>query len=370
MALLTPTENLLTADRIPEYRRARQKTSFQGCTQISQIFLKSDGKLSCSCQKYWDILGDARVIDAAEFFRGEIMQYIRDSFREGFEPFHFCGDCVSRLSEFDHAATAINLHIEPTNQCNLFCEACLCTFERSTSNPPPRGVLPYEVYEKFVREIAAGKLWVSAISFVGFGEPLFNSRVPDMARLARQLFPSAIILVDTNANFGDRRARELADCGITEIRLGIDGANQESYVGYRKNGNYQKAITFARGLAHEVRATDSKTRVTWKYILFSHNDRDEHLLEAKRLAAEIGVNLVFDSTVGDIASRRTLADLRALLGPEIEIKCNIDPSAVSAASAAPAPSLLHQLRLANLRGRILARTGRILARIRRELFVG
>jgi MoaA/NifB/PqqE/SkfB family radical SAM enzyme len=69
---------------------------------------------------------------------------------------------------------------------------------------------------------------VGTVSFVGFGEPLFNSRIPDMARLAKKLFPVATVLVDTNANFGGRRARELANCGIDEIRLGLDGADQKS----------------------------------------------------------------------------------------------------------------------------------------------
>src|SRR5215475_1993179 len=99
----TPAENYLTADQIPDYRAARMKTTFQGCSQVNQIFLKSDGKFSCSCLKYWDILGDARTLDAADFFNGELMRYIRESFREGYEPFNFCGDCASRFEQFDHS---------------------------------------------------------------------------------------------------------------------------------------------------------------------------------------------------------------------------------------------------------------------------
>jgi hypothetical protein len=350
----TPAENHLTADQIPAYRRARKKTSFQGCTQINQLFLKSDGKLSCSCQKYWDILGDAREINAADFLRGEIMRYIRESFREGLEPFTFCGDCISRLSKFDHSATAISLHIEPTNQCNLFCEACICTFERSTSNTPPRGVLPYDLYEKFAGEIAASGLDVASVSFVGFGEPLFNSRVPDMARLTRKLFPVTNILVDTNANFGSRRARELANCGIDEVRLGIDGADQQSYVAYRKSGDFKKAITFAKELADEVRATGSKTRVTWKYILFRHNDSDEHLRTALRISNEIDVPIAFDFTVGEIASQRSLTDLQRVLGADVAINCNIDRSSFKS------PNILQRLMMPN-------RTARILARVKREI---
>src|SRR5215467_2089363 len=115
----------------------------------------------------------------------------------------------------------IDLHIEPSNQCNLYCEACICTFERLSANVPARVTLDYELYEKSLREIKAAGLSVRHLALVGFGEPLFNTRTPDMARLGRQLFPNANIFVDTNANFGKRRAEELACCGLSQIRLSL-----------------------------------------------------------------------------------------------------------------------------------------------------
>ena len=42
------------------------------------------------------------------------------------------------------------------------------------------------------------------------------------------------------------------------------------------------------------------------------------------MAAEIGVPIVFDGTVGDNASRRTSAELEALVGQPFG--CNIDPT--------------------------------------------
>jgi MoaA/NifB/PqqE/SkfB family radical SAM enzyme len=96
-----------------------------------------------------------------------------------------------------------------------------------------------------LNDLKTGEMDVQTIALVGFGEPLFNSRTHDMAALGRRLFPRAHIYLDTNANFGKRRAEEIADCGLNEIRLGIDGIDQASYSGYRKNGNFQKAFAFA-----------------------------------------------------------------------------------------------------------------------------
>ena len=324
---LTPNLKFVLESQIEELRAKRVRNKFKGCTQLYQYFIKSNGMLSCSCMRYWDILADTRDIDAGEFFNGKIMQFIRECFAEGYEPFSFCEGCASRLSSFestDRIYKYIDLHIEPSNQCNLFCEACLCTYERFTENTPARLSLDYDLYEKTLREIHRAGLSLRNLALVGFGEPLFNSRTPDMARLARDLFPNAHIFVDTNGNFGKRRAEELANCGINEVRLALDGVNQKSYEAYRRNGEFARALQFARDLAQAIRDTNSSTRAIWKYILFKHNDSDRQILTAVRMAAEIGVPIVFDGTVGDNASRRTSAELEALVGQPFG--CNIDPT--------------------------------------------
>ncbi len=324
---LTPAPRFVLESQIEEFRANRVATTFKGCTQLYQLFVKSNGTLSCSCMRYWDILADTRDIDAGEFFNGKLMQFIRECFAEGYEPFSFCEGCPSRLSAFDSVDRIYNwidLHIEPSNQCNLFCEACLCTYERSTANAPARLSLDYDLYEKTLREVHRAGLSLRNLALVGFGEPLFNSRTPDMARVARGLFPNAYIFVDTNGNFGKRRAEELADCGINEIRIALDGVDQTSYETYRQSGNFDRLLQFGRDLAQAIRNGNSQTRAVWKYILFNHNDSDEQILTAVRLAADTGIGITFDGTVGHNASLRTSAQLEALVGKPFG--CNIDPT--------------------------------------------
>jgi hypothetical protein len=327
---LTPPTNFVFETQIEEFRSKRQKTNFKGCTQLFQYFIKADGSMSCSCMRYWDVLADMREINAGEFYNGAMMKFIRESFAEGYEPFDFCNGCASRLST--HGSTDLEykeliLHIEPSNRCNLYCEACICTYERSTSNTPARVDLEFDLYEKLLREIAAAGLLVRRLALVGFGEPLFNSRTPDMARLGRELFPKAFIYVDTNANFGKRRAQEVANCGLNEIRLALDGIDQASYEPYRRNGEFDRALEFTRDLATEIGRTNSATRALWKYILFDHNDRDDQLLAAIRMAGEIGIPIMFDGTVGANASKRSSAEIESLIGQPIG--CNIDSTSTS-----------------------------------------
>jgi len=325
-----PVSISISPDRIPVYKANQHKTNFEGCTQINQIFVKANGQISCSCMRYYHVLANARETNVAEFFNGDLMRYIRQSFQNGCEPFVFCKGCASRHSKYNKFSIEeqiISLHIEPSNQCNLFCEVCTCTDERLSENTPPRLNLDFETYEKLLGDISGAKLNVAAIALVGFGEPLFNSRTPDMARAGRRLFPNAHIYLDTNANFGEKRARELADCGLNEIRLGLDGSDQASYSTYRKNGNFAKALGFARALASAVREKGSSTRVIWKYILFRHNDRDEQILAAVKMAEEIGIPIIFDATGGELASKRALGEIQRLVGDR-KFGCNIDLAAI------------------------------------------
>jgi uncharacterized radical SAM superfamily Fe-S cluster-containing enzyme len=324
---VTPQEIFIRPDSIPRHRATRTKTHFQGCSQINQIFMKASGKITCSCMRYYHVLEDARNINVAEWFNGQMMTYIRESFKEGLSPFSFCEGCVCRneKQDIDKSARHISLHIEPSSQCNLFCSACTCTSERQSSNAPARANLDFSVFEKMMHDLKGGTIPVASVAFVGFGEPLFNSRLPDMARLSRALFPQARIFVDTNCNFGTKRAAEMADCGLSDIRMGIDGSNQENYAVYRESGNFDKAFAFARTLAHEIRERGSSTKVLWKYILFRHNDSDDAVISAARMAREIGVDFQLDVTYGELASKRPLSEVTALLHNG-RVGTNLDPA--------------------------------------------
>jgi molybdenum cofactor biosynthesis enzyme MoaA len=324
----TPDEEFIDPANIPKYAAERFPTTFQGCSQINQVFLKANGKITCSCMRYYHVLEDATKVNVAEWYNGKMMNYIRDSFKSGKEPFRFCEGCVSRTSsvDVDHRKKFVSLHIEPSSQCNLFCSACICATERLSDNPPPRKNLSLSTFSKMLNEFAQSKLRIDSIAFVGFGEPLFNSDLPEMAKLSRYLFPKALIYVDTNCNFGTRRAREIANCGLSKIRLSLDGVTQQAYVEYRRSGNFDKAFEFAKTLAEEVRKTRSPTKLIWKYILFRHNDTNDEIIKAIELAAQIGVEIVFDATYGDLASKRDMNEIRAIAASVGRTSSNLDPT--------------------------------------------
>lgn len=335
----TPEQTLLSPELIPTFRSKRSRTTFGGCYMCSGIFVKADNSLGCSCMiGYYYSLGDISKINMAEFLEGPLMNYIRESFKEGYEPFDFCKHCVSRSTNYPHNADPdnsrssdvqnITIHVEPSNRCNLWCEACICTNERNSSNSPKRVDLKYAAFHKMVSEIKSTGINVKVVAFVGFGEPLFNSDVPEMARLVRSLYPNCYIYLDTNANHGLKRAEEISNCGIDEVRLALDGVDQVTYEAYRKGGHFDKAIMFSQKLVEAIQRNESRTRPLWKYILFKNNDKDEHILRAIEIANAMGIEISFDLTAGECASTRPLSEVQSIVKSS-KIGMNLDPSFIS-----------------------------------------
>lgn len=330
----TPEQNCVLPELIPKYRSQRVKTMYGGCYMCNGIFVKADNNLGCSCMiGYYYSLGDISKLNMAEFIEGPLIQYIRESFREGYEPFSFCKYCVSRSTHYPENADSDNphssdvqnltIHVEPSNRCNLWCEACICTDERKSVNTPNRGELEYRTFHKMLSEIKSTSINIKVVAFVGFGEPLFNSQLPAMARLVRSLYPDCYIYLDTNANFGIKRADEISNCGINEIRLALDGVDQVTYETYRKGGDFNRAIIFTQKLLALIRNNGSSTHAIWKYILFKHNDKDEHILRAIKMANDIGIDISFDLTAGDLASSRPLSEIQSIVKSS-KISMNLD----------------------------------------------
>ncbi|MBF0168527.1 MAG: twitch domain-containing radical SAM protein [Alphaproteobacteria bacterium] len=292
---------------------------YGSCEMCSTPFVKSDGTLSCSCMIGYDVrLGSILSDNVADFVNGPTVLFIRDCFKQGLEPFQRCSHCLVRLNRpvDEQAGRRISLHIEPSNMCNLYCEHCLCTSERNQANPPPRRHLDIDAYERMLLDLKERGILVGNIALVGFGEPLFHPRIGDLARMARRAFPDAHIYIDTNGNFGPKKALEIANCGLNKVNVAIDGVDQRSYEMYRRGGNFEKVIAFTRHLSAAVRESGSATRIVWKYILFRWADSDLQIMTARRMAEELGVEIQFHYTVGPDASLRSTTEIESLTDGE------------------------------------------------------
>jgi radical SAM protein with 4Fe4S-binding SPASM domain len=106
------------------------------------------------------------------------------------------------------------------------------------------------------------------------------------------------VKVSSNVHFLDgERGTALLRSGLDVLILSVDGASQETYSTFRKDGDFAKvAASVAWLTAEKKRLGMTKPRIELQFIVMRHNEHE--LDEMRRLAREWGVDKLRIKTVG------------------------------------------------------------------------
>ena len=297
----------------------------------STMVLLCDGRLVCGCADPYGrrVLGDTRTETVTAVWTGPRAHALRTDLNAGGSK--FCGDCPLKLPlkkdeappQRDPVVSALpnRLYIECTAACNISCDQACCAPETGITRTRQAGMLDFEVFRRVVDE--AGPSLVR-IDFFNYGEAFLHKRAVEMCEYIKGRFPHIYLYTSTNGlAFTEEQVRRLIRSGIDEVTFSIDGATPESYVKYRRRGDFAKALRNLRLAADEKRAIGSDVPViNWRYILFIHNDSDEEMQRARATAADIGVDrLCWELTdhPEDLYSRRFERGSPALTAIQHEI---------------------------------------------------
>ena len=134
-------------------------------------------------------------------------------------------------------------------------------------------MLDFELFKRVVDEAGPS---LGRIDFFNYGEAFLHKRAVEMCEYIKSRFPHIYLYTSTNGlAFSEEQVRRLVRSGIDEVTFSIDGATAESYVKYRRRGDFDKAIRNLRFAADEKRAGGRDVPfINWRYILFTHNDSD------------------------------------------------------------------------------------------------
>ncbi|MCZ7684301.1 MAG: hypothetical protein M5U28_38215 [Sandaracinaceae bacterium] len=181
------------------------------------------------------------------------------------------------------------LHVEPSWLCNLDCPLCIPKAERKSIKDPPWNVEP-TLWVALVHNLKIhGVERVRVLDPRGRGDPMMHPHLAHLCKVFHLVFPETLIQVTTNGNFPF--PPELMESGLTHLRVSADGARDESYRTYRRDGELSKVLAFLRGAVESRARSGRDVLIEWKYILFEWNDTDEEMLEAYSIAADLGVKL-------------------------------------------------------------------------------
>jgi hypothetical protein len=293
----------------------------------STLVLLCDGRLVCGCADPYGkrVLGDARHESVSAVWTGPRTTALRTDLNAGGST--FCGDCPLKLPlasdaappqrDLDVPPLPSRLYVECTAACNISCAQACCAPETGITRTRQAGMLDFDLFRRVVDE--AGPSLVR-IDFFNYGEAFLHKRAIEMCEYIKQKFAHVYLYTSTNGlAFGEEQVRRLVRSGIDEVTFSIDGATPESYAIYRRRGDFQKAIRNLRFAVDEKRSAGRDLPfLNWRYILFTHNDSESEMRQARSMAEDIGVDrLCWELTdhPEDMFSRRFLrgsADLAAI----------------------------------------------------------
>jgi len=179
------------------------------------------------------------------------------------------------------------LMIEPTNICNLKCPLCP---SGTGQLKRPKGYMTLDTFKKTIKEVSP---YTFMLIMWNQGEPFLNKDFIEMCKIAKQ--HNMLLLVSTNANLLPS-AKEIVAAKIDRLIVSADGASQETYNKYRRNGELSIVVENIDAIIKEKNIAKSKLpKVIWQFIVMKHN---EHELEKiKNITDKIGVDQLQLKTV-------------------------------------------------------------------------
>jgi len=179
------------------------------------------------------------------------------------------------------------LRLEATSHCQLRCPSCP-TATGAIDEAVGRGTLDPEAFETLL----ARNPHIRSVELSNYGEAMLHPRLVEILEIAQTR--GVAITLENGVNFNHVRAEvleALVRTGVKSVRLSIDGASQETYAQYRRDGDFTRVMANILLLvARKRRAQSELPRLTWQFVVFEHNARE--IEQARRLAAGLGMRFV------------------------------------------------------------------------------
>lgn len=178
----------------------------------------------------------------------------------------------------------ISMAIEPTTACNLRCPECpsgLRSFSR------PTGKLDTSLFNKIMADVSDHLLY---LTFYFQGEPYLNPQFLDMVAIASR--HKVYTTTSTNAHFlDDANAKKTVESGLNRLIISIDGASQETYESYRKEGDLTKVLEGTQNILKWRKKLKKRgPKVVWQFLVVKPNEHE--IPKIKQLAKQYGVDKV------------------------------------------------------------------------------
>ena len=180
--------------------------------------------------------------------------------------------------------------IEPTNLCNLHCLQCPTGRGELTR---AKGEMNFFLYRDIIESLQD---YIIYLLLYFQGEPMLHKDIISMIELARK--HNIYVVLNTNGHFikNDELAESLVNSGLNGIIFSIDGASEESYIRYRRGGNFNVVIEgIERLIKTKLKMKSKNPKIYLQFIVMKHNQ--DEIKDMKKLGKKLKVNKILFKSV-------------------------------------------------------------------------
>lgn len=173
-------------------------------------------------------------------------------------------------------------HFEPTSYCQLRCGLC----PSMKFDSKRKGFMDVSSFKKLIEDAISLGIMTKEdeVHLYGFGEPTLHKQLDNMIEIVNER--GMITKINTNGlalkpELWDR----LANAGLSECLVSVDGLDQQTYQKYRTRGNFNKL----KENIEYICSHPQNVKTELQFIVFSHN-----LFQLKdfiKFAKEVGANI-------------------------------------------------------------------------------
>jgi MoaA/NifB/PqqE/SkfB family radical SAM enzyme len=171
------------------------------------------------------------------------------------------------------------LYLETTNRCNLLCTTCPRTYEELE----PPSDMSWDLFTSIVDQFPK----IERVVLHGVGEPMMVAELPKMVKYLKDR--GVYVLFNTNGTLmREKKSRELIEAGLDEMRISLDAAEPKAFEAVRGRDLFGRILRNVKNfVALKKHMGAEKPRLSlW---LTGLRETLEQLPDFIRLAHEIGV---------------------------------------------------------------------------------
>lgn len=182
-----------------------------------------------------------------------------------------------------------SIRLEVSSLCQLNCPPC------SNKEIRNKGYLKFIDFKKFLATVPT----IRSIELSNYGEIFLNPELGDIIKYAHE--KNINLTADNGVNLNsvsEEMLESLVKYKFRSLLVSIDGASNNTYKIYRIGGDFNKVIENIKRINSYKKLYNSEyPRLTWKFILFDHNQDEVDLAKkmAKALHMNFWVSLNWDS---------------------------------------------------------------------------